>query len=47
MNPEQILAETKGMHSYEDSTLLWKDENPNRAGFVICVGEKPLKNPYF
>jgi hypothetical protein len=20
---------------------------PHRAGFVICVGEKPLKNPYF
>jgi hypothetical protein len=22
-------------------------EKPYRVGFVICVGEKPLKNPYF
>jgi hypothetical protein len=22
-------------------------EKPYRVGFVICVGEEPLKNPYF
>jgi hypothetical protein len=22
-------------------------EKPYRVGFVMCVGEKPLKNPYF
>jgi hypothetical protein len=22
-------------------------EKPYRVGFVICVGEKPLNNPYF
>jgi hypothetical protein len=43
----QILITLSEENAVKNPLGLSQREKPYRVGFVVCVGEKPLKNPYF
>jgi hypothetical protein len=42
-----IACENRAAFHAAKSSSGNRPEKPYRVGFVICVGEEPLKNPYF